>query len=206
MKPFALVLLAFALALTSAAAAPLQMKPRPLAIVPDSATVHATRTVGRLTPGGRRHVAALAGALAAGTLDPIRLEVGVKGTCGDDLGVGCSGADVEELTILVLMSAVQATNSDLEDQLREAQAATRQKAEARLIEEKLEQQQVAAAAEINAEAAQINVKLASLNEQSETQSLELQMTMDRRSKLIDTLSNVLKKLSGTNASIIQNMK
>jgi hypothetical protein len=46
----------------------------------------------------------------------------------------------------------------------------------------------------------------SLNEQSETQSLELQMTMDRRSKLIDTLSNVLKKISETGDSVVQNMK
>lgn len=46
----------------------------------------------------------------------------------------------------------------------------------------------------------------SLNEQSETQSLELQMTMDRRSKLIDTLSNVLKKISDTGDSVVQNLK
>jgi hypothetical protein len=46
----------------------------------------------------------------------------------------------------------------------------------------------------------------SLSEQSETQSLELQMTMDRRSKLIDTLSNVLKKISDTGDSVVQNLK
>lgn len=46
----------------------------------------------------------------------------------------------------------------------------------------------------------------SMSEQSETQSLELQMTMDRRSKLIDTLSSVLKKISDTGDSVVQNMK
>jgi hypothetical protein len=48
--------------------------------------------------------------------------------------------------------------------------------------------------------------LDSLNESSETQSMELQMTMDRRSKLIDTLSNVLKKISDTSDSVVQNLK
>jgi hypothetical protein len=54
--------------------------------------------------------------------------------------------------------------------------------------------------------AQLPGAMDSLNESSETQSLELQMTMDRRSKLIDTLSNVLKKISDTSDSVVQNLK
>lgn len=46
----------------------------------------------------------------------------------------------------------------------------------------------------------------SMSETSETQSLELQMTMDRRSKLIETLSNVLKKISETGDNVVQNLK
>ena len=53
---------------------------------------------------------------------------------------------------------------------------------------------------------QMQQNLNALNEISETQSLELQMTMDRRSKLIDTLSNVLKKISDTGDSVVQNLK
>ncbi len=53
---------------------------------------------------------------------------------------------------------------------------------------------------------QLQGDLDSLNDMSETQSLELQMTMDRRSKLIDTLSNVLKKISDTGDSVVQNLK
>jgi len=52
----------------------------------------------------------------------------------------------------------------------------------------------------------IHETVAGMSEQSETQSLELQMTMDRRSKLIDTLSNVLKKISDTEDSVVQNLK
>jgi hypothetical protein len=44
------------------------------------------------------------------------------------------------------------------------------------------------------------------SEMSETESLRLQMTMDRRSKLIETLSNVLKKSSDTGDSVVQNLK
>jgi hypothetical protein len=37
-------------------------------------------------------------------------------------------------------------------------------------------------------------------------SLRLQALMDRRSKMIETLSNVLKKIGDTNASIVANLK
>lgn len=49
-------------------------------------------------------------------------------------------------------------------------------------------------------------KLDDMNEMSEMTSLRLQMMMDRRSKSISTLSNIMKKISGTQDSIIQNMK
>jgi hypothetical protein len=53
---------------------------------------------------------------------------------------------------------------------------------------------------------QANQALDSMNEQSETQSLELQMTMDRRSKLLETLSNIEKTISDADSSIVQNLK
>jgi hypothetical protein len=49
-------------------------------------------------------------------------------------------------------------------------------------------------------------RLDSMNEMSEMTSLRLQMAMDRRSKFIETLSNVMKKISDTQDSIVQNMK
>jgi hypothetical protein len=48
--------------------------------------------------------------------------------------------------------------------------------------------------------------LDSMNEMSEMTSLRLQMAMDRRSKFVETLSNIMKKLSDTSESIVQNMK
>lgn len=49
-------------------------------------------------------------------------------------------------------------------------------------------------------------KLDSMNEMSEMSSLRLQMMMDRRSKFISTLSNIMKKTSTTQDTLIQNIK
>jgi hypothetical protein len=49
-------------------------------------------------------------------------------------------------------------------------------------------------------------KLDGMNEMSEMTSLRLQMTMDRRSKFISTLSNIMKKIATTQDSLAQNIK
>lgn len=45
-----------------------------------------------------------------------------------------------------------------------------------------------------------------LGDLSETESLRLQMAMDRLSKMTETLSNILKKIDDTAQSITQNLK
>jgi hypothetical protein len=54
--------------------------------------------------------------------------------------------------------------------------------------------------------AQVKKDLDSLSEMGEMESLRLQMAMDRLSKMMSTLSNLLKKISDTDASIVQNLK
>ena len=49
-------------------------------------------------------------------------------------------------------------------------------------------------------------KLDDMNELSEMTSLRLQMTMDRRSKFISTLSQMMKKISTTQDMLVQNKK
>jgi len=49
-------------------------------------------------------------------------------------------------------------------------------------------------------------KLDGMNELSEMTSLRLQMTMDRRSKFISTLSQMMKKISTTQDILVQNIK
>jgi len=51
-----------------------------------------------------------------------------------------------------------------------------------------------------------NDQMGNMNEMSEMSSLRLQMMMDRRSKFISTLSNLMKKISTTQNTIVQNMK
>jgi hypothetical protein len=48
--------------------------------------------------------------------------------------------------------------------------------------------------------------LDAMNEMSEMTSLRLQMTMDRRSKFIETLSNIMKKIGTTQETLAQNIK
>jgi flagellar hook-basal body complex protein FliE len=49
-------------------------------------------------------------------------------------------------------------------------------------------------------------KLDSMSEMSEADSMRLQMVMDRRSKLLEALSNLMKKTSDTSNSMISNIK
>jgi hypothetical protein len=49
-------------------------------------------------------------------------------------------------------------------------------------------------------------KLDSLSEMGQMESLRLQMAMDRLSKFMQTLSNLLKKQSDTASAIVQNLK
>ena len=59
---------------------------------------------------------------------------------------------------------------------------------------------------IDAQLDAIKQSLDSMSELGETESLRLQMAMDRMSKLMSTLSNILKKISDTSNSIVQNLK
>jgi hypothetical protein len=46
----------------------------------------------------------------------------------------------------------------------------------------------------------------SMSDMSEMSQLRLQMTMDRRSKFIETLSNIMKNIEQTSDSLVQNLK
>ena len=49
-------------------------------------------------------------------------------------------------------------------------------------------------------------RLDEMNEISEMTSRRLQMLMDRRSKFLQTLSNIMKKISSTQDALVQNLK
>ena len=60
--------------------------------------------------------------------------------------------------------------------------------------------------EINETITRLSDQRDSLSEMGEEQQLKLQMLLDRRSKLLSTLSNLMKKISQTQDSIIANLK
>ena len=68
------------------------------------------------------------------------------------------------------------------------------------------QQDVATIRDLRALQDELKGKLDSLNEMSEMTSLRLQMMMDRRPKFISTLSSIMKRISDTQSSIVQNLK
>ena len=60
--------------------------------------------------------------------------------------------------------------------------------------------------ELDRAAADARAELESMSEMGEMDSLRLQMAMDRLSKMMSTLSNLLKKISDTQAGIVQNLR
>lgn len=64
----------------------------------------------------------------------------------------------------------------------------------------------ATAFEINEVKAELNERMGSISELGEEQSLKLQMTMDRRSKQIQTLNHIMKSLNEMQRGIIRNLK
>jgi hypothetical protein len=61
-------------------------------------------------------------------------------------------------------------------------------------------------ADLNTVQSDFKSRLDSMNEMSEMTSMRLQMAMDRRSKFMDALSNIMKKISDTSESVVQNIK
>jgi putative addiction module CopG family antidote len=53
---------------------------------------------------------------------------------------------------------------------------------------------------------EVQGKLDSLSDLSELDAMKLQMLMDRRSKFIETLANIMKKVSETQAALVGNLK
>jgi len=60
--------------------------------------------------------------------------------------------------------------------------------------------------DIKATQVQVKGQLDSMNEMSEMTSMRLQMAMDRRSKFVEALSNIMKKIDSTQETIVQNLK
>jgi hypothetical protein len=118
--------------------------------------------------------------------------------------LGGFDGDIEAIVFLVLMNAAEEAQEDLRSIMAEVRAINHQKSKLRDMLETVEREDAELAKRLRCEYDELFVS--TQDELGEVQSLRLQMALDRRSKFLSTLSNLLKKLSDTESSIIQNLK
>ncbi len=124
-------------------------------------------------------------------------------------------ADILELALLVMMEAAESAQSDLQAILAATKAALIAKHKLRNSLSQVTQVTRECgrlqsphpyAALVEGVQQAIKDQLDAMSEMGETESLRLQMAMDRLSKMLSTLSNIEKKFSDTEQSITQNLK
>jgi hypothetical protein len=130
--------------------------------------------------------------------------------------------DVQEVVERIMISLSEDSEADLRASLEQVQAITsgKQKMRHLLTQVKQELRQVQqqsnhadhsdhsddyTALVTDAQYA-IEDRLDALGELSQAAAQRLQMAIDRRSKFLSTLSNIMKKMSDTDAAITQNLK
>ena len=147
---------------------------------------------------------------------------------------GLGNNDIEALAFLVMMEAAKSANEDLKtimegvkqinsakDGLRQTNARSKAAAaglrggtQSEAVQPRVTQNVARVAIQpvpvpkpqFDARLVAAKANLDSLNDMGEMESLRLQMAMDRMSKFMSTLSNLLKKVSDTGATITQNLK
>lgn len=126
-----------------------------------------------------------------------------------------AGGDIEALAFLVLMEASKSAQDDLKaimDGVKAINGAKSKLPGSRDPHGSLDVDGIVQlmltvyGMSLDAELDSIQRDLDSTNELGEMESLRLQMVMDRMSKMMSTLSNLLKKISDTNSAIAQNLK
>jgi hypothetical protein len=181
------VLTLSALAALPAAAQTMMMR-QPVAatrlVLPEGSEAALPRARAHLTQKGAQWVAMESQRVRSGAIPPSQVSADAMGVAGGLI----AGADIEELAFIVLMEATQDQDNDLRQIMAQTKATNDSKAA-------LRQQQQA-----------MSDKKDSLSDMSEMQQMRLQMAMDRRSKMVEALSNMMKKMSDTDNSIIKNMK
>lgn len=135
-----------------------------------------------------------------------------------------NNADIEALAFLVMMQSAKSAQEDLKSimsevkKINEAKASQRQqvnnmkqssaqmKTQARTEYKKADSIKPLSSVALAKQSTELKDKKDSMGELSEEQQLKMQMMMDRRSKAIQVISNMLKKVSDTEQTVIQNLK
>jgi hypothetical protein len=118
-------------------------------------------------------------------------------------------ADSEALILSVIQATAKAITRGLAASVTSVEVTTEQRRhlrqailELRRIRDQSERSRVDAEDALDA----LKAELDSMSEIGESDSLRLQIMLDRRAKLIQTLSNMLKKISETQDQIVSNLK
>jgi hypothetical protein len=109
----------------------------------------------------------------------------VSGTASDLSLHGLQGGDIMDMAFIVMMDAAKSARDDLNAVMEEVKAINAAKQDFRDL------------------VCRMRKDLETLGEMGEMESLRLQLAMDRLSKLMSTLSNLLKKASETQQAITQ---
>jgi hypothetical protein len=168
------------------AAAPMAAQVRP---VPGEALRQNARLAANLSPTAKSKVQAVAVSLAVAikqqpAMTAAQLQTRARAAAIQsfpDLG----GMDADAVVFLVLMQCVQDQQADLNRAMNAMQ------------------QNAAAKQAVRSEQAKSTQQASDV---SEMQSMQLQMLMDQRSKLLETMSNVMKTASDAQSSMIANLK
>jgi hypothetical protein len=132
-------------------------------------------------------------------------------------------SDIQAIAMLVMMEASRSAQDDLKAIMEQVKAANAAKRELCRLFEKDEKAHrvrhgaldfesvfclmaILYAKHLDKEADELLGKLDSLSEMGEMESLRLQMAMDRMSKMMSTLSNLLNKIADTSSQITPNLK
>lgn len=121
-------------------------------------------------------------------------------------------ADVEALVMLVMMRASKDMGKDLKEQMENVKKTNEDKAALREIDKKHK-----SAADSNKRTLDPRLKSSvgvvpvatkkdNMTDMSEQNQLKLQVNLDRRNKMMTAISNIMKKISSTQDSIIKNLK
>ena len=136
------------------------------------------------------------------------------------VGIDISKMDVEDAVVTLMFQVSKSADDDLRAILQDMETTRKAREELREKLNKSKQSRPPAndletifqlmatvyAKQLTAEEAELFNDLDSLSEMSDIVSLRLQMMLDRRSKFISTLSNLIKKAADTANQITQNLK
>ncbi len=155
---------------------------------PPGAEAREARLLARLPPAASQCAARQGRAHASGTFGDGEARAAVLGCPG-------GGGDIQALVFIALMESAKGAEEDLRGQLEQLQAANQAKAKQREAHALLqgERQRLAGGKD-------------SVSDMSQMQPLRLQVYAERRNKLYETLSNMMKKAGDTDSTIVGNLK